>query len=85
MIKFSILIILLVIAASVYYFKFYKKEKINDRDDNYIPNEVEDTIADVKKHATEIKRVTQTIKKDFKDVVDTVDGKLIKHAPREKK
>ena len=40
----TILIILAVLAvgAGVYYFGFYKKGKINDRDGDFIPDEIED-------------------------------------------
>ena len=44
----GLVVVVLVIAAAVYYFGFYKKGKINDRDGDYIPDEVEDTIEDVK-------------------------------------
>ena len=33
---------------SVYYFGFYKKGKINDRDGDFIPDEIEDVVEDVK-------------------------------------
>ena len=43
MIKILVIIaVLVVIAAAVYYFGFYKKGKINDRDGDYIPDEIED-------------------------------------------
>ena len=68
----TILIILglLVVAAGVYYFGFYKKGKINDRDGDYIPDEVEDTIEDVKAAAAEAKRRAKNIKEELKDVVE---------------
>ena len=46
----TILIILAVLAvgAGVYYFGFYKKGKINDRDGDFIPDEIEDIVEDVK-------------------------------------
>ena len=37
-----IIIAVLLVAAAVYYFGFYKRGKINDRDGDYIPDEVED-------------------------------------------
>lgn len=80
----TILIILglLVIAAGVYYFGFYKKGKINDRDGDYIPDEIEDTIEDVKekvedikedvkKTVKEVKRRSKRVKEEVKDVVDS--------------
>ena len=39
---------LLAIGAAVYYFGFYKKGKINDRDGDFIPDEIEDAVEDVK-------------------------------------
>ncbi len=79
----TILIILglLVIVAGVYYFGFYKQGKINDRDGDYIPDEVEDTIEDVKEKVEdikegvdqtvkEVKRRAKRVKQEVKDVVD---------------
>ena len=42
----TILIILAILAigAGVYYFGFYKQGKINDRDGDFIPDEVEDAV-----------------------------------------
>ena len=41
MIKILVIIAVLVgIAAAVYYFGFYKQGKINDRDGDFIPDEV---------------------------------------------
>ena len=48
MVKLLVILVLVVAAAAVYYFGFYKKGKINDRDGDYIPDEIEDTIEDVK-------------------------------------
>jgi len=68
----TILIILaiLVVAAAVYYFGFYKKGKINDRDGDFIPDEVEDAVEDVKEVAKEVKRRAKRVKQEVKDVVD---------------
>ena len=78
----TILIILglLVVAAGVYYYGFYQQGKINDRDGDYIPDEVEDTIEDVKEKVQDIKEVedtvkevkrrTKRVKQEVKDVVD---------------
>ena len=45
MIKILVIIaVLVVVAGAVYYFGFYKKGKINDRDGDYIPDEVEDGV-----------------------------------------
>ena len=50
-----VIIGILAILAGVYYFAFYKKGKINDRDGDLIPDEVEDAIEDVKEVAKEVK------------------------------
>ena len=39
MIKLLVILVLVVAAGAVYYFGFYKKGKINDRDGDYIPDE----------------------------------------------
>lgn len=69
MITFWIISTVIVTGLAVYYFAFYKKGKINDRDGDYIPDEVEDTIEDVKKHAKEVKRRAKNVKEELKDVV----------------
>ncbi len=78
MVIVCIILTLLVIAGAIYYFEFYKKGKINDRDGDYIPDEIEDTIRDVKKHAKEVKRRAKSVKKELKDVVQAAKGKKIK-------
>ena len=67
----TVLIILgvLAIGAAVYFY-FYKKGKINDRDGDYIPDEVEDAVDDVKDVAKEVKRRAKNVKRELKDVVD---------------
>ena len=42
MIKLLVILLVVVAAGAVYYFGFYKKGKINDRDGDYIPDEVGD-------------------------------------------
>ena len=64
----GLVVVVLVIAAAVYYFGFYKKGKINDRDGDYIPDEVEDTIEDVKAAAIEAKRRVKNVKEEFREV-----------------
>ena len=44
----GLIVVVLVVGAAVYYFGFYRKGKINDRDGDYIPDEVEDAVEDVK-------------------------------------
>ena len=41
------------IAGAGVYFYFYKTGKINDRDGDYIPDEVEDAVEDVKERYTD--------------------------------
>jgi len=68
----TILIILAVLAigAAVYYFGFYKKGKINDRDGDFIPDEIEDAVEDVKEVAKTVKRRAKKVKAELGDVVD---------------
>ena len=64
----GLIVVLLVIGAAVYYFGFYKKGKINDRDGDFIPDEVEDVVEDVKELVKETKRRAKAVKKELKDV-----------------
>ena len=66
----GLIVVVLAIGAAVYYFGFYKKGKINDRDGDYIPDEIEDAAADVKAAAKEVKRRAKNVKKEIKDVVE---------------
>ena len=50
----GIIVVVLVIAAAVYYFGFYKRGKINDRDGDFIPDEIEDAADKVKGAAKEV-------------------------------
>ena len=70
----TILIILgiLVAGAAVYYFGFYRKGKINDRDGDYIPDEIEDAVEDVKEAAKTVKRRAKRVKEEVGDVVDAI-------------
>ena len=67
----AILIILgiLAVGAAVYFY-FYKTGKINDRDGDYIPDEIEDAADKVKGAAKEVKRRAKNVKKELKDVVE---------------
>ena len=78
---FLIILLFLAVAAGVYYFGFYKQGKINDRDGDFIPDEVEDAVEDVKqkvedvkedveKTVKEVKRRAKRVKEEVKDVVD---------------
>mgnify|MGYP001605756677 CR=1 FL=1 len=70
------ILIILVVCASVYYFGFYKKGKINDRDGDLIPDEIEDAVEEVKEEVKEVvketKRRAKAVKTELKDVVDQV-------------
>jgi len=59
----GLIVVVLIIGAAIYYFGFYKKGKINDRDGDYIPDEVEDTVKEVKRRA-------KNVKSELKDVVN---------------
>jgi len=73
-----IIIGLLAVAVGVYYFGFYKKGKINDRDGDLIPDELEDAVEDIKEAANEVKTRAKNVKAELKDVVkeakDVVDA-----------
>ena len=66
----GLIVVILVIGAAVYYFGFYNKGKINDRDGDYIPDEIEDAVEDVKEVAKEVKRRAKNVKQELKDVAD---------------
>ena len=66
---FLIILGLALIGAAVYFY-FYKTGKINDRDGDYIPDEVEDAVEDVKEVAKEVKRRAKNVKQELKDVAD---------------
>ena len=65
----GLIVVLLAIGAAVYYFGFYKRGKINDRDGDFIPDEIEDAVNKVKGAAKEVKRRAKNVKKEIKDVV----------------
>ena len=65
-----IILAILVIGAAIYYFGFYKQGKINDRDGDFIPDEIEDAVEDVKK-------VALTLKKEDKKVSGLVNAAVI--------
>jgi len=68
----GLIVVILVIGAAVYYFGFYKRGKINDRDGDLIPDEVEDVVEDVKETVKEVKRRAKRVKEEIKDVVEEV-------------
>tara|TARA_R100001460_G_scaffold16271_1_gene35657 strand:- start:3188 stop:3466 length:279 start_codon:yes stop_codon:yes gene_type:complete len=78
----GLIVVVLVIGAAVYYFGFYKRGKINDRDGDLIPDEVEDAVEEAKKRVqsvkVEAKQVGKAVKaasKEIKDVVKAAKGK----------
>jgi uncharacterized protein YoxC len=73
-----ILVVILLGAGAVVY--FIKKGKIADRDDDLIPDVVEDTIEDVKEKAATVKRRAKAVKKELKDV-----GVAIKEVAKQSK
>ena len=78
-----IIIGLLAVAVGVYYFGFYQKGKINDRDGDLIPDELEDAVEDIKDTAKEIKSRAKNVKGELKDVVE--QAKDVVDAPKGKK
>jgi len=70
----TILIILgiLAVGAAVYYFGFYRRGKINDRDGDFIPDEIEDAVEDVKEVAKTVKKRAKRVKEELGDVADAV-------------
>ena len=66
----GLIVVLLAIGAGVYYFGFYKRGKINDRDGDFIPDEIEDAADKVKAADKEVKRRGKNVKKELKDVVE---------------
>ena len=80
-----IILAILVIGAAIYYFGFYKQGKINDRDGDFIPDEIEDAVEDVKKVAKTVKRRAKRVKEELKevagelqDVIQAIKGKPTK-------
>ena len=84
-----IILAILAIGAAVYYFGFYTQGKINDRDGDFIPDEIEDAIEDVKddvketvqKAKTRVKKVKAEISdvvEELSDVVSAIQGKPTK-------
>jgi uncharacterized protein HemX len=65
-----VLVVLLLGAGAIIY--YIKKGKIADRDNDLIPDVVEDTIKDVKEKTAEVKRRAKNVKKELKDVVKEV-------------
>ncbi len=67
----TILVIIGVLAIlAVAYYIIWKKGKINDRDKDFIPDEIEDAAEDVKETVNEVKRRAKRVKEELQDVVD---------------
>ncbi|MDC0539877.1 hypothetical protein OAO15_00040 [bacterium] len=67
----TILVIIGVITLiAVTYYIIWKKGKINDKDGDMIPDEVEEVVEDVKEVIKETKRRAKAVKKELKDVAD---------------
>ena len=71
----GLIVVLLVIGAAVYYFGFYKRGKINDRDGDYIPDEIEDTVEDVKEVVKDVASAAKEVINQAGDVAAAAKGK----------
>ena len=79
---FGVICLVLIAGAAVYYFGFYKQGKINDRDGDLIPDEIEDAtkevkqrVKNVKKELSDVKASAKDLVKQSKDVVDAAKGR----------
>jgi|TARA_Y100000114_G_scaffold123932_1_gene119594 F0F1-type ATP synthase membrane subunit b/b' len=79
---FGTICLVLIVGAAVYYFGFYKQGKINDRDGDLIPDEIEDAAEEVKQRVKNVKKELKDVKasakdlvKQSKDVVDAAKGR----------
>jgi hypothetical protein len=70
-----VILVLLKVASAVYYFEFYKKGKINDKDGDFIPDEIEDAVEEIKSRAKAVKKEIKDVVEQSKDVVDAAKGK----------
>lgn len=73
-----IIVSVLALGIGIYYFGFYTQGKINDRDGDYIPDEVEDAVEDVKDAVKEVKTRAKNVKKELGDVISAIKGKPTK-------
>ena len=64
----GLITIILIVGIAVYYFGFYKRGKINDKEGDFIPYEIEDAVEDVKEVVKETKRRAKAVGKELKDV-----------------
>ena len=68
----SLVILVLVIGVIVYYFGFYKRGKINDKDGDLIPDEVEEVVRETKRRAKAVKKEIKDVAKSTKEVINQV-------------
>ena len=87
---FGIICLVLLVGAGIYIY-LVKSGKVNDRDGDYIPDEVEDAVEEAKKRVqsvkVEAKQVGKAVKaatKEIKDVVDAAKGKKRRGRPSKK-
>ena len=71
MTTFWIILGIIVVAFGAYAW-YYKQGKINDADGDFIPDEVEDAVEDVKVVAKEVKRRAKAVKQELKDVGEEI-------------
>ena len=73
---FGIICLVLLIGAGIYVY-LVKSGKINDKDGDYIPDEVEDAVEEAKKRVqavkVEAKQVGKAVKAASKEIKDVVD------------
>jgi hypothetical protein len=65
----GLVVVVVIVGTAIYYFGFYKKGKINDRDGDLIPDEIEDAVEEIRKAAIEAKRRGKNVKNELKDVI----------------
>ena len=68
MTTFWVIIGVIVLAFGAYAW-YYKQGKINDADKDFIPDEVEAAVEEIKKAALEAKRRGKNVKTELKDVI----------------
>jgi ABC-type transporter Mla subunit MlaD len=73
---FGIVCLIVLIGAGVYYY-FYTQGKINDRDGDYIPDEIEDTIEEVKETVEDVKEAVEDVIEEVQERVEAVTGELV--------
>ena len=64
-----IILAFLFIATLVYYFVFYRRGKIKDKDGDFIPDEVENTVEEIRQRAKDVKEEMEDVIEATKEVV----------------